>query len=311
MGAGKSKFKSFLAFHRFGAARAVALQVTVMVAFLSLLAPQQARSQVTRDPWPNTCRAYPACQPQFSYPGLNGSVTLNDCKTTDTSSPCAWANVTLQGSNFLACRLETTGPIALCYYSGVPGAPLNTPGCVLSADKKTAQCDCYKISKDNPTGATYSYVDINAILNKKVYQATVAFCGADGSKCLNGSNLNSTPRMPEAPVCLSIRFKTLFPGADVVSDYTPILSVSKGLTSYQCPTTGTKNIYAGCMTAPCRATGRTDPSTGLPLVSCSCPTYDGPNQVGNPQISQGGYSCSPDPYVWSSAYTPPTLPTTP
>lgn len=257
------------------------------------------------------CKATPECKPEFSFQGLNGTIKINNCRTTQSSSPCAWANVTLQASNFLACRLETTGPIALCYYSGVPGSPNDTPGCVLSADKKTAECDCYKISENNPAGATYSYVDINAILNKKVYLQTTAACGKDGSKCLNGANVGTNPGLREAPVCLSIRNKRLFPGADVVSDYTPILISSKGVTSYECPTSGTSNIYAGCMTAPCRATDRTDPSTGLPIVSCTCPTYDGPNQVGNPQISAGGYSCSPDPNVWSSAYTPPTMPTTP
>ena len=52
------------------------------------------------------CVTTPACKPQFKYEGLNGLVTINNCKTTNTSSSCAWANVTLQSSNFLACRLE-------------------------------------------------------------------------------------------------------------------------------------------------------------------------------------------------------------
>lgn len=278
------------------------LHYALLLFGLLLFNPGAAMSQ--------SCLTTPACKPQFEFQGLNGLVTINNCKTTQTSSACAWANVTLQASNFLACRLEDTGPIALCYYSGVPGGSTQTPGCVLSADKKTATCDCYKISKDNPAGATYSYVDINAILNKRVYLQTVAVCGKDGSKCLNAANVATTPNMRQAPVCNAIRKKTLFPGADVVSDYTPILSLQKGLTSYDCPTSGTSNIYAGCMTAPCRATDRTDPSTGLPLVSCQCPTFDGPNQVGNPLIEQVA-NCSPDPYVWSSAYTPPTMPTTP
>ncbi len=257
------------------------------------------------------CVTTPACKPEFKFPGLNGLVKINDCKTTNTSgSACAWADVELQASNFLACKLKTTGPIALCYYSGVPGGSIDTPGCVLSADKKTAQCDCYKISQNSPAGATYSYVDINSILNKRVYLVTVAICGKDGSKCLNGANVSTTPNLREAPVCSAIRNKTLFPGADVVSDFTPILFQSKGVTSYACPTSGTGNLYAGCMTAPCHATDRTDPSTGLPLVSCDCPTFNGPNQVGNPRIEDVG-SCSPDPFVWSSAYTPPVTPTVP
>ncbi len=56
------------------------------------------------------------------------------------------------------------------------------------------------------------------------------------------------------------------------------------------------------MSAPCKTTGRVDPSTGLPLVNCTCPTFNGPNEVGNPQIKLGGFSCSPSPNVWSSAY---------
>jgi hypothetical protein len=264
----------------------------------------------TSEAFSQSCVQTPDCQPQFKYEGPNSQVKINDCKTTNTSSACAWADVTLQGSNFLACRLETTGPIALCYYSGVPGGADGTPGCVLSADKTTATCDCYKISANNPAGATYSYVDINSILNKRVYLKTIAVCSKDGSKCLNGTNVMTNPNMREAPVCLAIRNKTLFPGADVVSDYTPVLTPQKGVTSYACPTSGTSNIYAGCMTAPCQATDRTDPSTGLPLVSCECPTFDGPNQVGNPLIEQVA-DCSPDPYVWSSAYTPPTVPTIP
>ena len=281
------------------------------VLLLLVLAPGSALSQ--------SCKSSPECKPEFKYYGLNGLVKITDCKTTDTTSSCAWAGVNLQTSNFLACRLKKTGPIALCFYSGVPGAPLNTPACVLSKDKKTAECDCYKISENRPEGATYSYVLINAILNKEVYTNTIAVCGKDGSKCLNGANVATNPTMREAPVCESLRDNTLFPGAYVVSDYTPILIPQKGNTVYQCPTSGTSNIYAMCMTAPCRATDRTDQTTGLPIVSCSCPTYDGPNQVGNPQISEGTNTalvnaadrCSPEPYVWSSAYNPPSMPTKP
>lgn len=257
------------------------------------------------------CQPYPACQPKFKFYGYDrgNQVSINTCKTTDSQSPCAWADVTMQSSNYLACKLETTGPIALCYYSGVPGAPLYTPSCVFSQDKNAAQCSCYEISKNKPAGATYSYVLLNAILNKSVYDQTVAACGTDGSKCLNASNM--TGNLPEAPVCFSIKNKTLVPGADLYSDFSPILAGTKGLSQYSCPTTGNGNLYAGCMTSPCKKTGKTDPTTGLPLVDCTCPTYNGPNQVGNPQISKGGYSCSPDPFVWSSAYTPPTQPTVP
>jgi hypothetical protein len=67
---------------------------------------------------------------------------------------------------------------------------------------------------------------------------------------------------------------------------------------------GDANLYAGCMTAPCKTTGKIDQTTGLPLVKCTCPTYYGPNQVGNPQLVEGNYSCSPTPHVWSAGYNP-------
>jgi hypothetical protein len=277
--------------------------------------PVYSQSQDSRGESPRCSPDVRECRPKFT---LYSPVEINNCKTTDTQSPCAWAGVSVASTNFLACRLENTGPIALCYYSGVPGAPLYTPSCVYSQEGNAAQCECYKISKGNPDGATFSYVLINAILNKKVYEATVDACGADGSGCLNATNLNAAPAVPEAPVCAAIRNKTLMPGAEYISDFSPILAATKGLTSYTCPTSGNANVYAECMTAPCRETGRIDPTTKLPLLSCTCPTYKGPNQVGNPQIKgnpprQSAYSCNPTPYLWSSAYSAAsnTVPTAP
>jgi hypothetical protein len=251
------------------------------------------------------CMENASCQPSFNLNGYDkgAKTVINNCATNTSSSPCAWADVAEGMQNFLACRLETTGPIALCYYSGVPGSPLFTPSCTFSQAKNAAECDCYRISADVPRGATYSYVLISAILNKKVYEDTVAQCG-DGSLCLNASNVTSAPNMQEAPVCDALRNKTLFPGADVISDFSPILFGQIGVTSFECPKQGDTNLYAGCMTAPCKNTGKTDPTTGLPIVKCTCPTYDGPNQVGNPQIKAGGFSCSPTPHVWSSAFSP-------
>jgi hypothetical protein len=54
--------------------------------------------------------------------------------------------------------------------------------------------------------------------------------------------------------------------------------------------------YAGCMTAPCLPTDQPG------IVNCSCPTFDGPYQVGqNAQMCTLG-----DNLVWSAAYAPPT-----
>ena len=211
-----------------------------------------------------------------------------------------------------ADRRRTAPSYYILTYLGQRDEPPNlTPSCTFSQDKTSAQCDCYKISHDYPKGATWSYVLITSILNKKIYEDTVAECGSDGSGCLNATNIGD-PIAKEAPVCAALRDKTLFPGADLYSDFSPILIASKGLNvpPFTCPTGGGANVYAGCMTAPCTNTGKIDPTTGLPVVKCTCPTYDGPNQVGNPQIKS--YSCSPTPHVWSSAYSAPnTIPTEP
>jgi hypothetical protein len=258
-------------------------------------------------PDPANCVPDPACEAKFQFNGYDkgAKTVINTCQTNESSSPCAWADATQKSENFLACPLDETGPIALCFYSGVPGPPYFTPKCTLSQAKNAAECDCYKITSAE---TTYSYVLITAILNKQVYDATVAACCPDGSGCRNFTN-PSDPNKSEAPVCQALRDKTLFPGADLISDFADKVAVLSDLedppTSFECPTTGGSNLYAGCMTAPCKNTGKTDPTTGLPIVKCTCPTYNGPNQVGNPQIAAGNYSCSPTPYVWSSSFMSP------
>jgi hypothetical protein len=256
----------------------------------------------------------PSCQPQFNLNGYDkGAKTpINTCQTNEApyTSSCAWADVSTDSkNNFLACSLQTTGPIALCYYSGVPGAPNFTPSCTFSQDKNSAECDCYKIGQD--TGATYSYILITSILNKDVYEETVAQCGSDGSECLNLGNMETNPKPEAQMLCAALGNKTFFPGADLISDFSPILDTELNPDSslaVSCPTSGSGNLYAGCMTAPCKNTGKIDSKTGLPLVKCTCPTYYGPNQVGNP-VQINSSSCSPTPYVWSSRYMPPAMPT--
>ena len=247
-----------------------------------------------------------SCQPKFNLNGYDkGAKTpINTCQTNTSSSPCAWADVSLEMQNFLACSLETTGPIALCYYSGVPGEPNLTPSCTFSQDKNSAHCDCYKISKGNPAGATYSYVLITSILNKKVYEDTVSACGLYGGGCLNATNIGD-PAAKEAPVCAALRDKTLFPGADLISDFSPILINTKGITSVTCPTP-LRWMHDG----PVQEYRQDRPKYRTSACQMYCPTYDGPNQVGNPQITS--YSCSPTPHVWSSAYSAPNpIPTEP
>lgn len=83
----------------------------------------------------------------------------------------AYANILLDGSNFLPCR---GGPFALCYYSG-PSTGSEDLSCTLTPDGQYANCKCFNI----PYGAYF--VDINGILNHSVYENTVAQCGSDGS----------------------------------------------------------------------------------------------------------------------------------
>jgi hypothetical protein len=70
-----------------------------------------------------------SCQPKFNLNGYDKGVktAINTHQTNNTSSSCAWADVIMESRNFLACPLVETGPIALCYYSGVPGSPKFTP----------------------------------------------------------------------------------------------------------------------------------------------------------------------------------------
>ena len=205
---------------------------------------------------------------------------LNTLPTTPYGPP--WADILDNPkTNFLECKGT---PIALCYYSG-PGP---TTPCTLDG-LGIANCTCYELPKALPY-----FVDINAILNRDVYLRTVARCGKDGSRC-SGSN--------EAPVCEAINNNTLIPGADLISTFSPFLKEQMPISLTSCPKPA---AYAGCMTAPCKRTGKIDPKTHLPLVQCGCPVYTGPYQVGtaidrDQCVLEGNY-------VWSAAYTPPPRP---
>ena len=219
----------------------------------------------------------------------NRPFKLNTLPTTPYGPP--WADIVEQPSNFLECRGVA---IALCYYSGPgPTTPCTPDGLGI------ANCTCYEI----PSGQPY-LVDINAILNRDVYLKTVAICGKDGSKCRPTGSL-------EAPVCNAINDNTLIPGADLISTFSLYLErqslAEKEKEFLIVPTACPAAAYAGCMTAPCKRTGKTDPKTNLPLVQCGCPTFTGPYQVGkkipqNQCVLEGNY-------VWSAGYTPTPSPT--
>jgi hypothetical protein len=287
-----------------------------------------------------SCTPSPSCMnPQFNLSAYYGGqdITINQC--IDPNSPsCAWAdavtvpNMADAAKYFLACSLPANGnSIALCYYSGVPGAPKFTPSCTLSQGGNAAQCDCYEINVNTP-GATmqysYSYVEITSILNQDLYNQTIADCpvGSDGNyTCLTLADVQAGIMKMQAPhLCAALTNQPngIFPGADLVSDFSEIGNnpdnpgIPPPLTTpYACPTNPPPpmgNTYAACMTAPCKHTGKIDPLTKLPPASCTCPTFDGPNQVGNPQIEgPPPFLCTPTgppygptalPWVWSSAY---------
>ena len=229
---------------------------------------------------PAAAQASPRATFDFDRYTQNKPFKLNTLPTTPYGPP--WADILDNPkTNFLECKGT---PIALCYYSG-PGP---TTPCTLDG-LGIANCTCYELPKALPY-----FVDINAILNRDVYLRTVAKCGKDGSRC-SGSN--------DAPVCEAINNNTLIPGADLISTFSPFLEKQIPISLTSCPKPA---AYAGCMTAPCKRTGKTDPKTGLPLVQCGCPTFTGPYQAGTAinqdQCVLGGN------YVWSAAYTPPRTP---
>lgn len=221
----------------------------------------------------------------FSFDRYTGNrfFKLNTLPTTAFGPP--WADIVTNPANMLECKRKTA-PIALCYYSG-PGP---TTPCVQDG-LGIANCTCYEIPKGEPY-----FVDINAILNRDTYLKTVAVCGKDGSKCLPTGTV-------EAPVCEVINTNSLIPGADLISTFSLYLEKQIHINPTDCATPA---AYAGCMTAPCKRTGKRDPSTGLPLVQCGCPTYTGPYQVGQKIPAN---QCTLDGnYVWSAAYKAPGTP---
>jgi hypothetical protein len=207
----------------------------------------------------------------------NKPFNLNTLPTTPYGPP--WADVLMKPSNMLEC---SGAAIAICYYSGSgPTTPCTLDGLGI------ANCTCYEI----PAGQPYK-VDINAILNRDVYLKTVAVCGKEGEKCQPTGSIT-------APVCKAINDNTLIPGADLVSTFSLYLANQIPISLTSCPT---PSAYAGCMTAPCKRTGKIDPKTHLALVQCGCPTFTGPYQVGtaieqNQCVLEGNYA-------WSAAYTP-------
>jgi hypothetical protein len=176
-------------------------------------------------------------------------------------------------SNFLPC----TGSYALCFNSGPEPLP-----CKLDDGGRFASCKC-------TIESGLQFVSITGILNYDVYLDTVAVCGADGSNCAT--------QIDKAPVCRYLRDKTLIPGADIYSDFSPQIKTSQSNAMTAGPrATGTtecpKAPYAGCMTAPCQIKGD--------YAECSCPVFWGPFQ-----LAQTDAQCQlGDDLIWSASYSP-------
>jgi hypothetical protein len=216
--------------------------------------------------------------PAFVHFVPNSHAFWSDPANWTTCFGPAYANILLASTNFVPCR---GGPYALCYYSG-PSTGTEDLSCTLTADGLYANCKCFDI----PYGVYF--VDINAILNHSVYEATIAQCGADGSLC---GAINS------APVCNSVNQGNLIPGAQLFSTFSFDCVPTNGIGQTNCM----QAPYAGCMTAPCTRTAQPG------IVNCSCPVFDGPYQVGqNDQVCSLGGDL-----VWSAAYAPGTSCTPP
>ncbi len=71
----------------------------------------------------------PSCQPKFKFNGYDkGQKTpINTCQTNTSSSPCAWADVSTEKQNFLACRLKLDGSDRALLLFRSAGAPKPDP----------------------------------------------------------------------------------------------------------------------------------------------------------------------------------------
>lgn len=233
----------------------------------------------------------------------------------------------LDSTNMLYCP---AGHYALCFFSG-PSSPTGTgcPSssgcknnrlpCVLSEDRKSANCTCqyYTADAQHP-----SFVDINGILNLGAYHETVEVCGPDGSRCANLKNCGKdqagcpdphpcsapgTGASCLAPVCKYVEQQnqldpkvSLIPGAEAVSTFSFAMQSSHPIGGTPC-----SGLYAGCMTAPCKFTSgsASTHSPGDP-IQCECPTYDGTYQIGQDHESCNIHSNEKGKsYVWSASNT--------
>lgn len=205
-------------------------------------------------------------------PFCGGDFPLNTLQTTPYGP--AWADVRTGPDDWAACF----GPYALCYYAN----------CTASPDG-VAECPCYDWFGTN-------YVLLSAILNLDAYNETQSFCAANPGVCLGVPN--------SAPVCDYINSGEFMNGATRISTFSTYRATVEPIGSTDC--SDDPGVYAGCMTAPCFGPVTIDPSGRTATLSCDCPTFDGPYQVG-----KSGLSCDNAPLAWSAAYNPNGPPSNP
>lgn len=199
-------------------------------------------------------------------PFCGDSFELNLQQTTDYGP--AWADIVTSSEDWITCF----GPYALCYYANCTPSP--------GSDGTVAECSCFEAFGIN-------FVDINAILNDDVYTETKAYCTANPDACKEPN---------KAPVCASLMSGEFMAGASTFSTFSFYRSTVEPIGLTDCA--DQPALYAGCMTAPCfgESTPGEDPNTTM--ITCQCPTYDGPFQVGSNDLS-----CDDGASIYSAAYS--------
>jgi hypothetical protein len=272
---------------------------------------------ITTGPQPQCSKVTPSCGTDCT----NMPLELTRCWTTPYGPAKADVVVVPAGvkpavstnsPNLLSCQ---GGGYALCAFSGPPNGLFGGQAlpCTLDRHGLVANCTCqyYK------SGAYF--VDINAILNQGAYFQAVKQCGADGCGCLNittgtaSSTCPSTPPQQQATVCNYVNNQSkgdpassFYPKGQIVSTFSFAMSPQEGGSYiFAAQPTTCHGKYAGCMTAACKFSDGSSPSShnnGDP-IQCECPVYDGDYQV-----SASGQSCTipssnGKSYVWSASRT--------
>ena len=233
-------------------------------------------------------------------------------KETTTYGP-AYANIAIP-DGLVNCNtpIGRKFSYALCFYSGPAyktGVNPRNPmlPCTLQDNGVIADCDCQLISSNGVDQGIPYGVGIDVISNLAIYEMNTEACGINGDKCNN----DGVP----PPVCDAINTNLLIPGADFISAYSTALQENYYTNGVSGTTNCETGLYAGCMTSPCYKTGRKD-SNGQEIVSCKCPVYRGPFQIGQANQNCDANKSTPTSnhkkilshtknYVWSGKYPPP------